>query len=778
MQKLNKLLNITSSEWPRIIVSWTVNFLLRFGFILGWTIIVAGFLNRVGIQFLPVLFLGNALLAMIGTIIYRNFIHKIRKEVLISFSVLIAAALIITSLFFSRDHSLIYLTILLITGSVILSQVYIIASLFFEELFTPLESQRTFPLIESSEIFGTMAGGLVLSIYATTMAPYKFIAMWAISLILILPVVLLFNSKTMEIPKLENEEEILKKIKKKSLAESFIQIKKVSFLKALMWIVFLNWAIMNIVEFQYTKAIELDVLAMGSDFETNLVQKLGTLHVIFSAGTLFIQLVLASRIISSLGIVSSMLLHPIVIFLNGIIISLRYGFSTAAITKGTFEITNLIFSNAYNSSYYAVPHNIREESKELIQGIIKPIGALVATFFILLISNIFDSQMATFILNMILIFLSITMAVLISDLKKKYTDMSEENLANNHDVNTRLNAIEILGQNGHGKLPITLEKILKRKTEAAILKEKTLYTIGKRQETESLSVVLDMLDEPEDEIRIAAISTIMEFHSLEKKIFEQSLTRYFTIQKLKSAIEKEENDFVRELLVKSLYGISPDELTSFLIQSVETNKKHQSEFIKLLSLFKDANLIPYLEPYLTDKDIKLRSSAIIALWQFKKLRPKLNHILIQILNSQKTESVISGIEAAGITKNIRVKQLIYKNLKSENILIFEATIIALARLEHESIIPEIIKRITNKNHDWHLNKRYIFESLSKKFSENLKSSINLYVIEKINNILYKNKNESIEVMEKETLTELLSLYREIDAYHECNKIEEVLKKIK
>ncbi len=778
MQKLNKLLNITSLEWPRVIVSWTVSFLLRFGFILGWTIVVASFLNRVGIIFLPILFLGNALLSMTGTLIYRNFIYKIRKEILISFSVLLSASLIISSLFFSSNHSLIYLSVLLVTQAVILSQVYIIASLFFEELFTPLESQRTFPVIESAEIFGTIAGGLILSIYATSLAPYKFIAMWAISLILILPVVLLFNSKTMEIPKLESEEEILKKIKKKSISESISEIKKIPFLKGLMCIIFMNWALMNIVEFQYTKAIQMNVLQMGSNFEGNLAQKLGTLSVIFSSGTLLIQLILASRIISSLGIVSSMLLHPIVTFLNGIIVSLRFGFSTAAITKGTFDVTNLIFSNSYNSSYYAIPHDLRAETKELIQGIIKPLGALGGTFFILLISNIFNPQIGTFVLNMTLITLSIIMAVFTSDLAKKYTKMSEENLSSENDIHTRLNAIEILSQNGHGKLPQTLQKILKKKTESSVIKEKTLYTIGKRQDTESLSVVLEMLKEPTDEIRIAAVTTIMDFHTLESKIFDQSLTRYFTIQKLKSSIEKEENDYVRELLVKALYKISPDELTSFIIKTIESKNKHQAEFIKLLSLFKDYNLIPYLEPYLKNKNSELRSSSIIALWQFKKLRPKLSHVLNQLLKSKKPNTLLDGIEAAGIIKNMRAKNLIIENLNTNNIKILDGAILALARLEHEEIIPELIERIIDPNHNWHLNKKYIFGSLSKKFKENLQSSINLFVIEKINNILRENKNQSIEVMGKEILKELLKLYREIEAYHECNKIEKVLKKFK
>ena len=780
LQKLNAVLNITSTEWPRIIVAWSINFLLRFGFILGWTLIVATFLNKMGIQYLPILFLGNALLVMGGTLIYRNFIHKIRREVLISFSLLLGAGLLIASLFFSRNHGFTYLLLLLITEGVILSQVYILASIFFEELFTPLESQRTFPIIESAELVGTIAGGLVLSLFATSLAPYKFIAIWATALVMILPIVLFFNSRTMEIPKLQSEEDMLKELKRKSFFDSFKEIKKIPFLKGLMWVVLINWALMNIVEFQYTKAIQMEVLRTNDlaavNPEESLMQKLGTLHVIFSSAALMIQLIMASRILSGLGIVSSMLLHPIVTFLNGLVISLRYGFVTASITRGTFELTNLIFSNAYNSSYYAIPHHIRDEAKELIQGIVKPLGALIGTTFILVAAELLNSEISTFVLNMLLITLSITMAVCISDLSKKYTDMSEQNLGHKLDIHTRLNAIEILAQNGHGKFPASLKKILTRSGEETILKEKILITIARRQDTDSLSTVLSMLNNKEDSIRSAAVKTIMDFHTLEKRIFDQSLTRYFTIQHLKKAIEEEKNHFVREQLVKALYNITPDELTEFVIKSIESNSEFQAEFIKLLSLFKDPNLIPYLEPYLKHKSAGIRAACIISLWQFKRIRPLLSHVLNQLLKSKNKNTILAGMEAAGLIRNYKVKHVLTDELGNRDREIAEGAILALARLDDKKILPEILKRITDENHKWHKNKNYILESFSKKYSEDIRTSINLFVIEKINVILSRHRNQSIEVMEKEVLKQLLKLYREIDAHHESYKIEKILKR--
>lgn len=776
MQRLNRLLNVTNSEWPRILVAWSINFLLRFGFILGWTIIIASYLNNIGIRYLPLLFLGNATLVMIGTIIFRSIIHKIRREILIAFSVLVAGILLITSLFFIQNNYPIHIGLLLICEAMLVSQIYILVSLFYEDLFTPLESQRTFPIIESAEIFGTLAGGITLSIYATSIAPYKFIAIWAISLILILPIILLFNSKTMDIPKLQTEDEKLEKLHKANLSKNFEEIKKVPFLKGLMWIVFINWGIMNLIEFQYTAAIQEQVMlskhSTGIDFEGDISQKLGTLHIIFSSGALIIQLIAASRILSGLGIVSSMLLHPIVTFFNGIIIALRYGFITSSITRGTFELTNLIFNNAYNSSYYALPHNIRDDAKELIQGIIKPIGAMAATMFILFIVTSFETNISAYILNMAIVFLSLTMAVLTSDLGKKYTEMTEMNLSHKLDMHTRLNAVEILGQNGHAKFPISLQKILRRKTEPGILKEKILNTIGRRQDTESLSSVIDMLSNQDDAVRGAAIKTIMEFHNLEKKIFDQSFTRFYTVENLKKAIEIEKNEYLQEEMVKALYYINPDETTKYLIDSIKINSKKRAGFIKIMNLFKDPNLIFFLEPYLKEKSPEIKGACIIALWQFKKIRPTLIHHLHQLLNSKNQESIIAGIEVCGLVKHSKPEILKFLNIA--NLEISNEALLALARLEHDKIINRLVRKICDTNDPWHSNKTHILQSLPKKFREKVNASLNLYIIHLINKLLKEHKNEILEQMDRGKLEKLLNLYRQIDAHHECYKIEKIL----
>ena len=220
ISKINKILNVSSREWPRILVAWSMTFLTRFGFIVGWSVLIAIFLAQVGIDLLPGLFLANALLVVAGTLFFRKIVHKIRRELLITFTILTAAAFLLTSVIFMQSNTMLFFALLLIAESVLLAQLSILISLFNEDLFSPLESQRTFPIIESAETIGGIMGGLTLSIFANDISAYKFIIIWAIALLLILPIVLRYNANTMEIPKLKEE----KQEEEKNMSESFSKL--------------------------------------------------------------------------------------------------------------------------------------------------------------------------------------------------------------------------------------------------------------------------------------------------------------------------------------------------------------------------------------------------------------------------------------------------------------------------------------------------------------------------------------------------------------------------
>lgn len=653
LEKIKSLFNIEEGEAPRIAVSWSMTFLMRFGFVIGWTILIAMFLTRVGIGYLPALFLGNALLVMLGTFIYRPLLSRVRREVLIAFTVLTACIFLISSVFFVQDQSPLFFALLLGSESVLLAQLAILLSLFNEEMFNATESPRVFPIIESAETIGAIAAGALLTTFAQNLASYKFILIWALSLFVIVPIVLSFNPSNM----LKDEEEKEIKKEKRSLRDSIKVVKRTPFLKGMMLVILLNWAIMNVIEFQYTKAIQQDIysvqeesifmegddgiklasedLSLEESYEREITQKLGFFHLIFNTGALLVQLVLASRIITRLGITSSLLLHPVITFLNLIALTFRFGFVSAAITRGSYELSQSIFKSSYDSSYYAIPHDKREDVKEVMQGLMKPLGAILGTLLIIVIATKLGGIKQSLALNLCLIAMSIIMSILILKMRKKYSLMSEQNLSSKFDLHTRINAVEILAQKGHNKLTPALSKLLKREKEAPKLKIQILQTLGQRQEASSIPDILECLKDKDPKIRKAALESLSKLDKFMEEDKKNAFTRHEIIHKLRAFLEKEKDDKLIEQAIECLYYYSASDASQFIIKAIEKENEHTASFIRALKQFEDPGLKKFLESYLESKNPELKAASITALWHFEDIQKQLKHHLRQMLESKK-----------------------------------------------------------------------------------------------------------------------------------------------
>ena len=71
---------------------------------------------------------------------------------------------------------------------------------------------------------------------------------------------------------------------------------------------------------------EEESLVATENYEHLIAQKLGTLHLIFNVAALIMQLVVASRIITFLGVTASMMLHPLIMLLNVLVMTFQFNF--------------------------------------------------------------------------------------------------------------------------------------------------------------------------------------------------------------------------------------------------------------------------------------------------------------------------------------------------------------------------------------------------------------------------------------------------------------------
>jgi HEAT repeat protein len=772
VHRINRILNLSSREWPRILVAWSMVFLTRFGFIVGWSVLIASFLSKVGVHYLPGLFMANATMVVLGTLLFRKIIPKVKREALISFTIIGAAATLLSSIFFIQSSSFFFFSLLVISESIFLAQLSILVSLFNEDLFTPLESQRTFPIIESAETIGGLMGGLVLSVFASHIPSYKFIIIWAIALLLILPIVLRFNPRTMVAADFETKSKDIKSVRK-----SFEGINKVPFLRGLMLVVLLHWAIMNMVEFQYTTAIEQEVLMASSFspdhalyFEQAVAQRLGALHAVFNGAALFIQLLLASRIITSFGIISSILIHPVVTFLNLILLTLRFSFFSAVLTRGSYELTGLLFKNAYDSSYYAIPREDRDEVKEMMQGLFKPFGAILGTGLIMFIALNLNGQDQQIAINIVLIGMALLLGIVVLKLRNSYTDLSEHNLSKKKELATRLNAIEILAQNGHQFIPSSLSKLLKRKNEPEAIKVAILKTLGEQQKAEYLPHILEHISHESDDIRLAAAQALSTFEHLKKELKSHLITRHQVIEQIKESLKEETLESVRHHLVELYFKLDPESLTRFLVKSIKNDPSQRASSIHMLKLFDDPGIKHFLEPYLESKDMGVRAACIVSLWQFDELHSSLLHLLRQMFESSKSRVLCLAISTCGELHLEEMRERVTACLADERKVVHEASLLALAQMEDDSVFLPIVDRLSQIEHEWFEQAHHVLSRVPKSTRDKLVRQRNLNIQEQISSIL-RAHSRGYETMKKLVLKRLKSLYESIGAHDEAHRIQ-------
>lgn len=581
----------------KIAFAWVINYLYRTSFALGWTILITLFIGHIGIASLPYLFTGNALIMMVGSMIFSEIITHISKERLISSTLILGAVMLYCAINFILPHSEIWFIITSIVAvGFFIGQIHILMQLFIEEMFSPLESEKAFPIVETGEIIGAITAGLILTTLGDQIAPYKFFYVVILVSMTIIPVIGMFykpHSKDEKRNKIGLKE--LKEIgKMQKIENSLEKVKNTGFLKGILVIMLLQYTIFNLVEFQYTKAIEqtvyskntthtieLSSIAEPSPIQENNTQKefaqtLGKFHVIVNIFALLTNLFLSGRLLSRLGVMQCLLIHPILMLFNFGILTYKFHIGTALIAKTGFESGKAIFQNAYLASYYSIKEELREEIKEFMEGIIVPLGAIIGTILIFSFEHFFDGKSMTLALNSTLIVLSLTMAITVYKLKESYTSLSKKTLLEISNLGDKLTSLEILAQEGHAHSGGLIESIAKNRFEEVEIRLKAIEIIEKRKP--NLSLYIKLLAEKSSRIQ-TLILRILNTSNL--KLNTVSFKELFKLIKLlKRIYKKYEKD--SNSAIDILFKLSPYDTYEFLHSLIRKKGKHKFNAIKIL----------------------------------------------------------------------------------------------------------------------------------------------------------------------------------------------------
>ena len=205
------LVNIGPHEWVRVLFGWGLRFFWQVSYMMSWTILTVLTVDYFGVERLPYFYIANALLIMLGTMLFSGMIHRFVRNKFMAILAVIAALIFFAALWFQDGNVFLFLGLVLVSFSILLSQLQILISLFIEDLFSPSESERAFPVIGSAETIGGIVAGLVLASLVSFMEPETMLLVAGGFTLLMVPVLIFFGFYRRLIPHVRTREEYQEK---------------------------------------------------------------------------------------------------------------------------------------------------------------------------------------------------------------------------------------------------------------------------------------------------------------------------------------------------------------------------------------------------------------------------------------------------------------------------------------------------------------------------------------------------------------------------------------
>lgn len=625
---LYRFIRIYPHELGRTSVIWIIRFLYRFVFVLSWTLIVAQVSSAFhGELSLPILFLFHAVLVFAGSITSYFLFQHFELEYVFLTSLLVGAGLLF-GVQFLHVSDMVRIGVLLFVESSILVQLSINIETFTERLFTPLESSRTFPVVESGDTVATLCAGLVLFLNAQTLTPSRVI--WIVTgvLALLVPLFLQYHSFIRSLPGLclyrkqllgHGEKHDKHHDKKSEQILDLNTAKKQPYIRLLVLIVLSQWFFAVILEFLFTYSIssqfiqhpELVPAASGA-VENVLVHEFGLLQIFFAVATLFSHFFLAGRCISNLGVVGSMILYPIVSLLGLAGMVVNFNYFTTVLSRMNAEVVGVIFRNAYQSSYYVFEEAKSQFVRIILDGVIRPIGSLFGTLFLLLSFYVVSSHyyiMAVLVgaFFVLLVFLIATLGV-----QRYYTQQVISQIKDSEtDIDLKLSLLDVLAQKGHEHIYPFLQSLYASDKQPPLVKMKLIQIFSHEQDF--LSDILTGLSHEDFSVRFASLEALI---SMEKRGFfkRQLLSTEFVITTLKRCYVRESHQDLRYMMLLFLATFKEKEVLDFLLDLLHSEAADSlGEVLQACDVFNDPSFVVYFQQFLGSSDPRVWASAAICL---------------------------------------------------------------------------------------------------------------------------------------------------------------------
>ncbi len=631
---LYRVIRLYPHELGRTFVIWLIRFLYRFAFVVSWTFIVAQVFSLSHSEIsLPLLFLFHALLVFLSSMVSNFLMKRYPLEHIFLVSLSVGAVLLLSAQLFTLSP-LIKAAILFLVESFVLVQLSINIETFTERLFTPVESNRTFPVVESADTVATLVAGAVLFFFASSFSVDRVFWLVIGILALLIPLFLQYHSFLRSLPGLcLYRKQLIGERHHHTESTSFTSLQKHPYIKRLIMIVLAQWFFMVVLEFLFTYSLSNQVLhqaelvpAAAGAVENVLIHEFGLMQIFFGIAALASHFLFAGRIIFGLGIIGSLILHPLVSLFSLATMITSFGPFSTMLSRINAEITGVIFRNAYQASYYVFEETKSQFVRLMLDGFVRPVGALIGTAFLLVSSLLASSQYyITVVLGGVFCALLLFFIAAIS-LNRYYTDHVVSQLKSpDTSVELKVSLLDVLAQRGHSHALSILKEIYERPGEPPLVIMKLIEIFSR--EPDFFQDILAALHHRDEPVRFSALQALQGMS--QKGFFEtQPLSKELLLKELKTYYLCESSDDLRNMALLFFATFKEKSTMQFLFSLLEESHGDTlAMVIQACDAFDDPAFIAYFEQYLQSDDPRVWSAAAVSLARHEKYEYQLAKFL-------------------------------------------------------------------------------------------------------------------------------------------------------
>lgn len=618
-ERLEAWLNVRAGEWGELFFFWLFNTLIWTGLAVGEAVSEALFLKRVGVESLPMMFIICSLVAIPLSLMFDRMQTRVQPLRLALGLNLGAAAAVLFSLGLLRSGmtwgelpvGAPFLYILQACLGTLLTTHF---SILLSGRFSTLDAKRLFPLIFSGTVAGAMLGGFLLNAFAVSWGVERLLTLWVMLLIGSTAWLLLFRNRLATMDRL-GDDSGTPQFAGSGILERFRYEARSVLGSPLLALLAGSMLLMTIsryfIEYQYS-----DIFNQAFPDETHLARFFGIYTIASNILALLFQGLVTGRMIQLLGVNNANLFYPCSTFLAFAGLSVWYWVPAGIFARFNQEgLRKAVFQPVSNLFYNAIPPKRRARSIAFNEGIVVPIGSVIAGLVLLALPG---RPLAVSLLAM-------TLAMGWVAITWWQRGIYSQSL------------LEMLKRSQIGELAAD---------------EKGLGIL----DAQTQLLVMEALKDPNDEVVEVAAELLLNYGRPSARL-----------ALLRSASTGRPG--VQQILLRKLTRIPGDDTRAFLLRSLDSSdEKVRLAAVNALAFYPhDDEIRLRIADFLEYPDVRFQAAAAAVMVRAGDLVTMMKALIIlqRLLFSQDSNEVSLGIEALGETRDERFWVNLRPYLKSQ-----------------------------------------------------------------------------------------------------------------